>query len=108
LRALPFGLAFPTLSDRFRSDFLGAFQVLAFAFSFPAFPTLSDRFPIRFPRRFPGFRFRDSLSSDSDFIRSFGPDLPASISESSGVASRKSMFSGSRQTLTDATGHVQL
>src|SRR5215212_8637721 len=44
LRALPFGLAFPTLSDRFRSDFLGAFQVPAFAFPFPAAPTLSDPF----------------------------------------------------------------
>ncbi|RSN75103.1 hypothetical protein DMH26_42090, partial [Streptomyces sp. WAC 05379] len=28
----------------FRSDFLGAFQVLAFAFPFPAVPTLSDPF----------------------------------------------------------------
>ncbi|MFF8732169.1 hypothetical protein ACF073_37735, partial [Streptomyces sp. NPDC015171] len=27
-----------------RSDFLGAFQVLALAFPFPAVPTLSDRF----------------------------------------------------------------
>ncbi|MFD9864503.1 hypothetical protein, partial [Streptomyces alboflavus] len=52
LRALPFGvsfiLAFPTLSDLsgfpFRSDFLGAFQVFAFAFSFPADPTLSEVF----------------------------------------------------------------
>jgi hypothetical protein len=44
LRALPFGLAFPTLSDRF---------------------------PIRFPRRFPGSRFRVSLSGGSDSIRSF-------------------------------------
>ncbi|MFJ3810837.1 hypothetical protein ACIPWE_31335, partial [Streptomyces sp. NPDC090073] len=26
----------------FRSDFLGAFQVLAFAFPFPAVPTLSE------------------------------------------------------------------
>src|SRR3954452_16075018 len=34
-----------------------------------AFPTLSDRFPIRFPRRFPGSRFRVSLSGGSDFIR---------------------------------------
>ena len=42
LRAFPFGLAFPTLSDRFRSDFLGAFQVSAFAFPFPAVPTLSE------------------------------------------------------------------
>ncbi|RIH61457.1 hypothetical protein D3C59_08820 [Streptomyces sp. SHP22-7] len=28
----------------FRSDFLGAFQVPAFAFPFPAVPTLSDPF----------------------------------------------------------------
>ncbi|MFD6971988.1 hypothetical protein, partial [Streptomyces sp. NPDC059979] len=34
-------LAFPTLSDSFVSDFLGAFQVFAFAFPFPAIPTLS-------------------------------------------------------------------
>jgi hypothetical protein len=33
----------------FRSDFLGAFQVLAFAFPFPAVPTLSDPFGVRFP-----------------------------------------------------------
>ncbi|MFH9590617.1 hypothetical protein ACH4LS_36460, partial [Streptomyces luteogriseus] len=31
-------------------------------------------FPIRFPRCFPGSRFRVSLSGGSDFIRSFGPD----------------------------------
>ncbi|WP_232791379.1 ISAs1 family transposase [Streptomyces capitiformicae] len=49
LRALPFGLAFPTLSDRF---------------------------PIRFPRRFPGFRFRVSLSGGSDFIRSSESEFP--------------------------------
>jgi hypothetical protein len=36
-----------------------------------AFPTLSDRFPIRFPRCFPGSRFRVSLSGGSDSIRSF-------------------------------------
>jgi len=41
-----------------------------------AFPTLSDRFPIRFPRRFPGFRFRVSLSGDSDFIRSSESEFP--------------------------------
>lgn len=45
----PFGLAFPTLSDSFVSDFLGAFQVSApafrlFAFPFLAVPTLSDPF----------------------------------------------------------------
>ncbi|WP_209446374.1 hypothetical protein, partial [Streptomyces sp. MZ04] len=44
-----FVLAFPTLSDSFVSDFLGAFQVSApasrpFAFPFPAVPTLSDPF----------------------------------------------------------------
>ena len=49
LRALPFGLAFPTLSDRF---------------------------PIRFPRCFPGFRFRVSLSGGSDFIRSSESEFP--------------------------------
>src|SRR3954447_22775779 len=49
LRALPFGLAFPTLSDRFR---------------------------IRFPRCFPGFRFRVSLSGGSDFIRSSESEFP--------------------------------
>ncbi|MFD3565304.1 hypothetical protein ACFWVU_37425, partial [Streptomyces sp. NPDC058686] len=43
----PFGLAFPTLSDSFVSDFLGAFQVSApafrlSAFPFPAVPTLSE------------------------------------------------------------------
>ncbi|MET9601139.1 hypothetical protein, partial [Streptomyces sp. NPDC006459] len=37
-------LAFPTLSDAFVSDFLGAFQVFAFAFPFPAVPTLPDHF----------------------------------------------------------------
>ncbi|MEV8537129.1 hypothetical protein, partial [Streptomyces sp. NPDC051211] len=39
-----FVLAFPTLSDLFGPDFLGAFQVLAFAFPFPAVPTLSAFF----------------------------------------------------------------
>ena len=42
-----------------------------------AFPTLSDRFPIRFPRCFPGSRSRVSLSGDVDSIRSsvsLGPD----------------------------------
>ncbi|MFD9621391.1 hypothetical protein ACFWB2_29510, partial [Streptomyces virginiae] len=46
-------LAFPTLSDSFVSDFLGAFQVFAFAFS---------------------------LSGGADSIRSFPPDFPASKS----------------------------
>ncbi|MER7204150.1 hypothetical protein, partial [Streptomyces sp. NPDC000188] len=34
----PFGLAFPTLSDSFVSDFLGAFQVSAPAFRLSRFP----------------------------------------------------------------------
>ncbi|RZE65402.1 hypothetical protein C0R00_10740 [Streptomyces albidoflavus] len=46
--------AFPTLSDSFASDFLGAFPVPAprfrFAFPFPAIPTLSEEFR-RFDRR---------------------------------------------------------
>ncbi|WP_220450882.1 hypothetical protein, partial [Streptomyces anthocyanicus] len=41
-------------------------------------------FPIRFPRRFPGSRFRVSLSGGSDFIRTFEPVLPAFVSDSSG------------------------
>jgi hypothetical protein len=41
-----------------------------------AFPTLSDRFRFRFPRCFPGFRFRVSLSGDSDFIRKSESDFP--------------------------------
>ncbi|MFJ6051442.1 hypothetical protein, partial [Streptomyces sp. NPDC092307] len=41
-------LAFPTLSDSFVSDFLGAFQVFAFALSFPAAPTLPDHFRVDF------------------------------------------------------------
>ncbi|MFJ4007297.1 hypothetical protein ACIPWL_28105 [Streptomyces sp. NPDC090023] len=41
-----FPSVFPTLSDRFRSDFLGAFQFFAFAFPFPAVPTLSDPFGV--------------------------------------------------------------
>ncbi|MFD9045004.1 hypothetical protein, partial [Streptomyces bottropensis] len=41
-----------------------------------AFPTLSDRFRFRFPRRFPGFRFRVSLSGSSDFIRSSESEFP--------------------------------
>ncbi|MFF7738070.1 hypothetical protein, partial [Streptomyces sp. NPDC007984] len=45
----------------------------------PGFPSilrfrLYQIFPIRFPRCFPGFRFRVSLSGGSDFIRSSGPD----------------------------------
>ncbi|MFJ6500997.1 hypothetical protein, partial [Streptomyces virginiae] len=46
-------LAFPTLSDSFVSDFLGAFRGFAFAFS---------------------------LSGGADSIRSFPPDFPASKS----------------------------
>ncbi|MEV8536872.1 hypothetical protein, partial [Streptomyces sp. NPDC051211] len=47
-----FVLAFPTLSDLFGPDFLDAFQVLAFAFPFPAVPTLPDPFsvPCRFSK----------------------------------------------------------
>uniref|UniRef100_UPI0035E0D1CD hypothetical protein n=1 Tax=Bacillus tropicus TaxID=2026188 RepID=UPI0035E0D1CD len=38
-------LAFPTLSDSFVSDFLGAFQFQSLSrFPFPAIPTLSDPF----------------------------------------------------------------
>ncbi|MFG3049134.1 hypothetical protein ACGFZR_29950, partial [Streptomyces sp. NPDC048241] len=33
-----FPSVFPTLSDRFRSDFLGAFQVFTSAFPLPCFP----------------------------------------------------------------------
>jgi hypothetical protein len=50
-------------------------SVLLFCFVL-AFPTLSDRFAIRFPRRFPGFRFRVSLSSGSDCIRLFRVRFP--------------------------------
>ncbi|MCT2544890.1 hypothetical protein, partial [Streptomyces atratus] len=54
LRAFPFGLAFPTLSDSFVSDSRSkrdpafAFQFFAFAFPFPAVPTLPDSFSFRF------------------------------------------------------------
>src|SRR5690242_10987750 len=41
-----------------------------------AFPTLSDRFRFRFPRCFPGSRFRVSLSGGSDFIRSSESEFP--------------------------------
>ncbi|MER5874220.1 hypothetical protein, partial [Streptomyces sp. NPDC002044] len=37
-------LAFPTLSDSFGPDSLGAFQVFALALSFPAIPTLAEDF----------------------------------------------------------------
>ncbi|CAL2070571.1 protein of unknown function [Streptomyces murinus] len=45
----------------------------------PGFPScfrLYQIFPIRFPRRFPGSRFRVSLSGGSDFIRSSESDFP--------------------------------
>ncbi|MER6252154.1 hypothetical protein ABT224_12400, partial [Streptomyces sp. NPDC001584] len=41
-------LAFPTLSDSFVSDFLGAFQVFAFAFSLSSGSNLTRTFPRRF------------------------------------------------------------
>ncbi|MFF3175802.1 hypothetical protein ACFVQ0_24600, partial [Streptomyces sp. NPDC057900] len=50
LRALPFGLAFPTLSDSFVSD---------------------SRSKRASQFRFPGIRFRVSLSGESDSIRPF-------------------------------------
>ncbi|MEU0967947.1 hypothetical protein ABZ357_21840, partial [Streptomyces sp. NPDC005917] len=40
----PSVLRFRLYQTVFRSDFLGAFQVPAFAFPFPALPTLSDPF----------------------------------------------------------------
>ncbi|MFD9106256.1 hypothetical protein ACFVZN_34940, partial [Streptomyces virginiae] len=40
-----------------------------------AFPTLSDSFVSDFLGRFPGFRFRVSLSGGSDSIRGFPPDF---------------------------------
>ncbi|MGX1911009.1 hypothetical protein ACWIID_19425, partial [Streptomyces phaeochromogenes] len=40
----PSVLRFRLYQTVFRSDFLGAFQVFAFAFPFPAVPTLSDPF----------------------------------------------------------------
>ncbi|MFE1290384.1 hypothetical protein, partial [Streptomyces sp. NPDC058751] len=56
------------------SDFLGAFQVPAFAFPFPASPTLSDPFGPDFLGAFQVIRSRVSLSGGSDFIRIHGPD----------------------------------
>ncbi|MEU1535439.1 hypothetical protein, partial [Streptomyces fagopyri] len=62
------------------SDFLGAFQVSAFAFPFPASPTLPDSLSVPFPV---GIRFQWPLDEpspiralrlffgESDFIRSF-------------------------------------
>ncbi|MFG2962891.1 hypothetical protein ACGFZS_06335, partial [Streptomyces sp. NPDC048288] len=45
----PSVLRFRLYQTVFRSDFLGAFQVSALAFPFPAVPTLSDPFGVRFP-----------------------------------------------------------
>ncbi|MEV8037938.1 hypothetical protein, partial [Streptomyces sp. NPDC086182] len=56
------------------SDFLGAFQVPASAFPFPASPTLSEPFGPDFLGAFQVIRFRVSLSGGSDFIRIHGPD----------------------------------
>ncbi|MER6447156.1 hypothetical protein, partial [Streptomyces venezuelae] len=70
-------LAFPTLSDSFVSDFLGAFQVFAFALSLSSSSNLTRTFPCRFRtgfelaavgRPFPFGRIRlyqVSLGSDS-------------------------------------------
>ncbi|MFJ7305858.1 hypothetical protein, partial [Streptomyces sp. NPDC099088] len=58
------------------SDFLGAFQVLAFAFPFPASPTLSDPFEPDFLGAFKFRAFRAFLFSGSDFIRSSESDFP--------------------------------
>ncbi|WP_229848291.1 hypothetical protein, partial [Streptomyces melanogenes] len=65
LRALP---SFPTLSDSFVSDFLGAFQVFAFAFPFPAAPTLSVlfRLPDHFVLRRTEIRAQQSEVQDQD------------------------------------------
>ncbi|MFG2960247.1 hypothetical protein ACGF5O_41815, partial [Streptomyces sp. NPDC048291] len=43
---LPFGLRFRLYQIFSRPDFLGAFQVFALAFPFPAVPTLSDPFGV--------------------------------------------------------------
>ncbi|MFE6091757.1 hypothetical protein ACFQ7M_07185, partial [Streptomyces massasporeus] len=53
--------------------------VASFVLTLSGFPPglrfrLYQIFPIRFPRCFPGSRFRVSLSGGSDFIRSFEPD----------------------------------
>ncbi|MET7830990.1 hypothetical protein ABZT23_40820, partial [Streptomyces sp. NPDC005386] len=58
------------------SDFLGAFQVFAFAFPFPASPTLSDPFGPDFLGAFKFHAFRAFLFSGSDFIRSSESDFP--------------------------------
>ncbi|MEV7593378.1 hypothetical protein AB0O42_24240, partial [Streptomyces sp. NPDC089922] len=61
-------LAFPTLSDSFVSDFLGAFQVSAFAFPFPAVPTLSVEFrlPDHFPRIPEGMTGKDGIKIETE------------------------------------------
>ncbi|MEU6210666.1 hypothetical protein ABZ891_12215, partial [Streptomyces sp. NPDC047023] len=61
-------LAFPTLSDSFMSDFLGAFQVSAFAFSFPAAPTLSVEFrlPDHSPRIPEGMTGKDGIKIETE------------------------------------------
>ncbi|MFE4576040.1 hypothetical protein, partial [Streptomyces chartreusis] len=67
-------LIFGTLLSSQGTDASFVLTLSGFPPGFPfglAFPTLSDRFPIRFPRCFPGSRFRVSLSGGSDFIRSF-------------------------------------
>ncbi|MFG2441197.1 hypothetical protein, partial [Streptomyces sp. NPDC048508] len=92
------------------SDFLGAFQVFAFAFPFPASPTLSDPFGPDFLGAFKFRAFRAFLFSDSDFIRRCGPDLPATVSESSGGGLLRidvSIAWRSSQILTAAAGRVQ-
>ncbi|MGW6534157.1 hypothetical protein, partial [Streptomyces venezuelae] len=62
LRALPFGvsfvLAFPTLSDSFVSDFLGAFPVPAPAFRLSRFPFRRLRLYQKFSAGLTGFGFR--------------------------------------------------
>ncbi|MGW1069474.1 hypothetical protein ACWD4F_33820, partial [Streptomyces aureus] len=60
------------------SDFLGAFQVLAFAFPFPASPTLSDPFGPDFLGASKAIRFRVFLFGGSDFIRILGAGLTGS------------------------------
>src|SRR6478609_5939624 len=83
LRALPFVLAFPTLSDSFVSDSRSkrvtacfAFQFFAFAFPFPASPTLPDSFSFRFRSEFDssGLRSGLCLSADSTLSEAFRPE----------------------------------
>ncbi|MGW3341546.1 hypothetical protein ACWDCL_29205, partial [Streptomyces sp. NPDC001009] len=56
----------------FRSDFLGAFQVLAFAFPFPAVPTLSEVFGRSYRRSFLSNQMRFSDLAFSDFLAKLG------------------------------------